>query len=79
MRCAEDRLRGRAAAVYVPALRLQAAVHKATLGRLRKEVERAAQRLIATRKLAVLRDALAGWDADTDTNSEVGRAAAPPV
>ena len=63
----------------MPALKLQAVVHKATLGKLWKEVERAAQRLIATGKLAVLRDALAGWDADTDTNSEVGHAAATPV
>ena len=63
----------------MPALKLQAVVHKATLGKLRKEVKRAAQRLIATGKLAVLRDALAGWDADTDTSSEVGHAAAPPV
>ena len=54
-------------------------VHKATLGKLRKEVNRAGQRLSTTRKLAVLRSALAGWDADTDTNSEVGHAAAPPV
>ena len=54
-------------------------VHKATLGRLQKEVKRAAQRLIATGKLAVLRSALAGWDADTGINSEVGHAAATPI
>ncbi len=69
--CAEDRQRGRAAAAYVQALKLQAVVHKATLGKLRKESENAAQRLSVTQQLAVLRDALTSWDADTETNSEV--------
>ena len=79
MCCAGNRQRGRAVASHVPPLKLQAVVHDATLGKLRKEVERAAQRLSATRKLAVLRNALAGWDADTDTKSEVGHAAGTSV
>ena len=79
MCCAEDRQRGRAAAAYVQALKLQAVVHKATLGKLRKEGENAAQRLSATQKLAVLRDALTSWDADTETNSEVRHTAVVPM
>ncbi|CAK0786512.1 hypothetical protein CVIRNUC_009725 [Coccomyxa viridis] len=69
----KDRQRGRAAAAYVQALKLQAVVHKATLGKLRKESENVAQRLSATQQLAVLRDALTSWDADTETNSEESR------
>ena len=78
MCCAEDRLRGRAIAADVPALKLQAAVHKATLGKLRKESEHAEQRASATQRLAVLRDALASWDADTEASSGVRHTAAIP-
>ena len=79
MCCAEDRQRGRAAAAYVQALQLQAVVHKATLGKLRKESESAAQRLSATQKLAVLRGALTSWDADRETNAEVRHTAVVPM
>ena len=60
-------------------LKLQAVVHKATLGKLRKERESAAQHESATQKLAALRDALSSWDADTEANSEVRGTAVIPA
>lgn len=76
---AEDRQRGRAAAAYVQVLKLQAVVHKATLGKLRKERESAAHRESSTQKLAALRDALYSWHAAAEPNSEVRSAAAIPL